>query len=293
MIGEPAAASPRAWRVAEVAVVERVEPVGGEGLEGRRQRRQADALARPPRPAVRPVDRAERRRRGRCVDAIERRGPLDRRRRSASRPGSPSAASSMAGARIGPPRQPAEPRVGIAPGADRAGHRDRQRPAQRDRRVAGSRAGPPRQLPAGARPEPLSAHLATGRRVPDQPERVAADAAAVRHDHAEHGVRRDRRIDRGAARAQDRRGRPRSRGGAARRPRHGVPRASGTGAHGRPSVTSRPGRPGLRAPTGQIVCSCARSRDSGTIAMPSRISVAMNIPSMPSQSAATPPIRRR
>ena len=57
VIAEPAAARPRACRSRELAVVEVVEAVVGEALERRGQRRQADALAGPPRPAVRPVDR--------------------------------------------------------------------------------------------------------------------------------------------------------------------------------------------------------------------------------------------
>ena len=41
-------------------------------------------------------------------------------------------------------------------------------------------------------------------RVPDEPERIAADAAAVGHDDGQDRVRRDRRVDRVAAGAQDR-----------------------------------------------------------------------------------------
>ena len=64
---------------------------------------------------------------------------------------------------------------GRRPGPDRAGHRDRGRPAQRDR----TRGPPARSDAASARdrrpPEPLRASLAARGRVPDQPERVATE----------------------------------------------------------------------------------------------------------------------
>ena len=100
--------------------------------------------------------------------------------------------------------QPAEPPVGVAPRSDRARDRDRQRPAERDRRVSPRRGAPPASA-RGRRPaRTVERELPPGRRVPDQPERVAADPAAARHDHAEHGVRRDRGIHRRPAGAKDR-----------------------------------------------------------------------------------------
>jgi len=113
-------------------------------------------------------------------------------------------------------------------GAQAAG-RDLPRAARRVR-VEGRGRGRP-----AARVEHV---LAPGRRVVDQPERVAADARHVRVDDAERGVRRHHRVDRGPAAREhlepgDRgalvRGRER---GAAREERAGVVRLGRGRAHG-------------------------------------------------------------
>ena len=54
-----------------------------------------------------------------------------------SHAGKPPAASSIAGARRSARVEPAEPLVGVGPGADRAGHRDRRGTAEREPVMAG------------------------------------------------------------------------------------------------------------------------------------------------------------
>ena len=218
----------------------------------------ADALTRPPGPAERPVDAQER---GvapeRRLD--QRRGPLDGLDEPRSMPGSRRRPARWPGPG-GRRRQPAEPGVGIGPGADRARHGDGQRPAQRDRLVAGSPQGG--RVGAGRRPaRPVERDLATGRRVPDQPERIAAEAAALGHDDAQHGVRRDRGVDRRAARSQDRQaGRGRQ---VVRRDDRAVAAAGHRDRHPRPAV----GHAGARSlrPSGSgmddlVLLRCAAAR---------------------------------
>ena len=62
-----------------------------------------------------------------------------------------------------------------------------------------------RRIGRGRRaPRPVECELAARGRVPDQPERVATDPAAVALDHGQDGVRGDRRVNRRPARSEDR-----------------------------------------------------------------------------------------
>ncbi len=103
------------------------------------------------------------------------------------------------------PVEPAVPLVRQAPAVDRAGHGQRgARPALRDR------AQPMAAIPLDARRPPrrpgrLDALGPAGGRVPDQPEPVAAQPAHVGIADRQHGVGRDRRVDRAAARGKHRR----------------------------------------------------------------------------------------
>ena len=101
------------------------------------------------------------------------------------------------------PREASKPLVGVAPRPNGTRNGDRERPSQRQgvhplvaerRRICG------RRRPSRS----VQGVLAAGRRFPHEPERVAADPAARRHDDREDRVRRDGRVDRAAARAQDR-----------------------------------------------------------------------------------------
>jgi hypothetical protein len=93
--------------------------------------------------------------------------------------------------------QPAEPFVRIGPRPDRAGNGDRGRTAHRDRAVARRSKG--RRVDARCRATgAVQRELRPRSRVPDEPERVAAEAAALGRDDTEHSVRRDRGVDRGA-----------------------------------------------------------------------------------------------
>ena len=263
--------------VAEVAVVEGIEAVGRERLERRRQRREPDPLAGSPRPPVRPVDGEEPGASGPSAGRHDRGRPLDRVDEPVpGREAGPCQLDGRGQDRV--PRQPAPGAMRVAPRADGARDRDRERAATRqlgqtagaEERGVGPRAGPPGAVERG---------LPARRRVPGQPERVAADPAGVGHDHREGGIRGDRRVDRGAAGAQDRRARPRSRGGAARRPRRAnraraapAPRAarrSCVRAHA--SALALPVRPVVPALAGPGAtskrCSSRRSRASGIIAM--------------------------
>ena len=156
-------------------------------------------------------------------------------------------------------------RVGVAPRADRARDRDRQRAAPRQLRSARWRAGTRRVRARAGAPGAVERRLPPRRRVPDQPERVAADAAAVGHDD-----RRGRRSSRSPHRRRSRRpagrrARPPSRGGAARRPRRATraragraPRAAGRhGPRSRSPVRRRRHRP---VPPTSNRCSSRRSR---------------------------------
>ena len=89
----------------------------------------------------------------------------------------------------------------LSPGIDRARDVDRQRAALRHRVVAGTTDRLDRQGGGGpaAAVEPVQALVG---RIPDQGERVAAESAGVAVHDGEHRVRRDGRIDRGAARAK-------------------------------------------------------------------------------------------
>ena len=175
---------PRRDPVAEVAVVVGVEALGGQGAQGRGQRGEPDPLAGPPRAPLGPPDAAEPGRprlpaqvRLRGLDGVHQPGPrrepgrrvLDRRRQH----------------RVA--REPAPAAVGVRPGADRARDRDGEGPAQRDPVEAplAQRRG---VHPGGRAPGAIEGDLLAGRLVPHQPERVAADPAAVGHDHAQHGV---------------------------------------------------------------------------------------------------------
>ena len=210
----------------------------------------------------------------------------------------------MAGPRIASrDRRPcaacASPHERTAPGTVIAcGPRNGQASRPRSRRAAAL-------APAGARPDPFRADLPSTRGVPDEPERVATDPATAGQHDTERGVRRDRRVHSRAAGPQD--GQPGRGREVVRRDDRAV-RASGErDRRPRPSVRERTGRAGLGrmgrvgwmshadAPEAladpSSMCSCARSRASGMTAIPSRTSVAMNMPSMPRRSAATPPIR--
>ena len=134
-----------------------------------------------------------------------RRGGASSRPRDEARPtpGSPSRASSIAGASTSardrrPNRACASPHERTAPGTVIAsGPRSGSvvEPARADRARLGAARRPP-----GAVQRRAAAPAASSQ---TEPERVAADPAARRHDDREDGVRRDRRVDRGAARAQD------------------------------------------------------------------------------------------
>ena len=89
----------------------------------------------------------------------------------------------------------------LNPGIHRSGDVDRQRPALRHRLVAGRTDRLDRQRRGGATAavEPVEPPV-TG--IPDEGERVAAEAAGVAVDDGEHRVRRDGRVDGGAARAE-------------------------------------------------------------------------------------------
>ena len=197
----------------------------------------------------------------------------------------------MAGARIAsrdsrPNRAWASPQERTAPGTVIVSGPRRGSAVSPVARSAAASA--PRAGPAGA----VERDLPAGRGVPDQPERVAADAAAVRHDDAQDGVRGDRRVDGRAAGPQDREPgagrevmRRDDRAARAAGERDRGPRPLGRSC--RRDVVERGGRAG--PPTS---CSWRRSWASGTSATTSSTIVAISIPSIPRQSAAKPPIER-
>ena len=185
----------------QLALVEVVPALVGELGQARRQRRQPDDLPGPPRPAVGPVDPEPVRvvpevtREEGAVGLDARHEPVPRREavhRDLDRPAEDLGA-----------RQPSESVVGVAPGPHRAGDGDRHRP------VVGERLHPAgaecRRIRGGGRaPRPVQGDLLPRGLVPDEPERVAADAAAAAHDDAEDGVRGDRRVHGRTAALQDR-----------------------------------------------------------------------------------------
>ena len=187
--------------LAQLAVV-----VGVEALVRERPQRAGEGPQRgPARPGAGPVRAAARRSGTRPSTARCRARRTSGRWRTASpsQAGKPASACSIAAARTAsrdrrPHRPCASPHDRTAPGtviAERAAERDpvealRPRSASAD-------------APDGARPEPLSADLLGRRLVPHQPERVAADPAAVGHDDGEDRVGRDGGVDRVPARRQD------------------------------------------------------------------------------------------
>ena len=275
----PAAAQPARDPLAEVAVVVGVEAVEGEGARASRPAPGAGSSSpgRHGRPAGRqtlrnPAVHGSRprlasvastaldqpvpgREAGRCV--------LDRRRQHR-----------IAG-------EPPPAAVGVGPGPDRARDRDGERTAQRDA-VQAPRAQCRGVHAARRAPGAVERDLLAGRLVPDQPERVAADPAAVGHDHAQHGVRGDRRVDRVPARAPGRRAPRPSRGGAARRRLPGSHARAGRGR----AAGSGIGSSGRHAAHLVLVPAQPADRQEGDAR---RISDATKIPSSPAAWAATPP----
>jgi hypothetical protein len=141
-------------------------------------------------------------------------------------------------------RQAPKAGVGVAPRANRAGHGDRKRPAERHDPV-------PRRPERGGTRARRRATRAVEREqlpprgVPHEPERVPADAARAGHDDGQHGVRRDRGVDGRAAGPKhavpgDRRQVVRGNDGPARpaSDRHGHRQGRGTGRHGSSSAST-------------------------------------------------------
>ncbi len=277
-MGAAGHAQPERDPLAEVAVVVGVEAVEGQGAEGRSQRWEPDQLAGPPgaslgspggcgtRPSMAPGPGLRLHPLHGLHQPCPRREPgrrvLDRRRQHR-----------IAG-------EPAPAAVGVGPGADRTRDRDGERTAQRDP-VQALRAQcrgvhVPRRAPGA-----VEGDLLAGRLVPHQPERVAADPAAVGHHHAQHGVGGDRGINGVTARAPARPAPPASRGGGERRP---LP-----GSHARAGRGRAPGQAWSSVATPPTWCSYRRSRLIGRKAIARRISDATKIPSSPAAWAATPP----
>ena len=130
--------------------------------------------------------------------------------------------------------------------------------------------------------------LSAGRRVPDQPEGIAADPAALRRNDGQRprSWRSPRRPP--SHPGEGRRGRPRSPGDAVRRPRRASRAPAGPGPTG--GRRSR-GVGSDRTGTTPSSSSSRRSWASGSSANPSSTAVAMSIPSIPRASAANPPIK--
>ncbi len=102
-------------------------------------------------------------------------------------------------------RQPAEPGVERAPASDRPRHGHGIHPQRVDRAGGPVPAPQCRDIePARREARGVEPDQPPRLRVPDEREQVAADAAAGRLDKAEHGVGRDRGIDRRPPRLQDR-----------------------------------------------------------------------------------------
>ena len=243
----------------EVARIERLEPVVGDCRQRGRERRLADPLAGVPPPASTAIGREERRRRpdGRREP---RRHPLDD-VAEAGRCGHAVACQLDGRGEQRRARQAPEPGMRVGPRANRARHGDRQRAVERERGHPGRpQTGGVGGVGGGRRPaRSVERDLRPGGGVPDQPERIAADPAAVRHDHGQDGVGRDRRVHRGPAGTQDSEARRRSRGGAARRPRRGC--------RARPGPAPTAGRPVTPAPLRRgRPCRRCRSRAPGCAA---------------------------
>ena len=216
--------------------------------------------------------------------ARARRRPAGRSRSTApmnpSQAGKPARASSMAGPSTSSRRQPPEPRMGVAPRADRARDRDAQRSAPRQRRAVRDPARPrhrPRQhsgpnrsgRAASSRPRPRSAR--TRRRRCRSHCGMTTPRTAFVAIAASTAEPPERRTWSPAAVARW--------CGATTAPCE--PRASGTGAPG--VAVDQPMIPvtGSSAP---------RNRARGRRATRSSTAVATSIPSMPAASAANPPI---
>ena len=194
--GREAARLPRG----DVARVEVVESCIGQPFERARERGQPNHLARPPRPAMRPEDLGEPGTRPhrrldpgrRDLDAADESVPC----REAA-PGQVDGRSEDLRS-----REPPEPGVGVGPRADRARDGDRQRPMEREAfEPASSQGG--RVGGSSRSSRAIERVLAAFGGVPDEPERIAADAAEQRPDDGQRGVRGDGRIDRGPTRPQD------------------------------------------------------------------------------------------
>ena len=102
------------------------------------------------------------------------------------------------GQQILPPCAAAHVGLRVAKGAipavhDRRRGQDRPRPARRERSLGGRAVDP---LSDGQKTPllPLAVH--------HHPDRIAAQSAEMRHDHGQHGPRRDQRLGRGAALSQ-------------------------------------------------------------------------------------------
>ena len=196
----PRRRQPAGQPFAQLAVVVGVEPLAREGGQRARERRQPDPFARSPGTPVGPPHGAEP---GAPPGIADRRGrPLH----GADEPvpgREPGLGLLDRGSQDRVPRQPAPPAVRIGPRPDGARHADPVRSPERDPvqpGVAQPGGGGPGRRPTG----PVERDLFADGLVPHQPERVAADAAAVGHDHAQDRVRGDRRVDRVAARGKDR-----------------------------------------------------------------------------------------
>ena len=202
--------------------VEIGQPGGREPLQGRPKGRKPNPLAKVPWPPVGPVDgvpAACQRPEGRVED---RAGCLDRPHemlvgREAA-PGQLDRGGQQRGNRQVPPA-----RMRVGPGPNRAGDRDRERPAKGQRRQpAGPEGFRVRARRSAARP--VERGLGARGLVPDEPERVAPEAARLAHHDGENRVRRDRGVDRAAALPEDAEA---SRGRQVMRGDHGARAAAG------------------------------------------------------------------
>ena len=263
--------------LAQVPVVEGIEPVARERFERGGEGRQADALTGMPGAAVWSVHGREAGI-GAEFRVDERGGHLHGVDEPV--PGREAGTCQLdgRGQRL-VPRQAAEPRVGVAPRADRAGHGDAEGPAPRE-------AGQPtaaqcRRIARGcAPPGPVQGVVAGGSGIPDQPEGVAPDAAAAGHHDPEDRVGRDRGIHGGATGSQH--VQP-GRGRKVMRRHDRAVRAAG----------QRDRAPGMTVdhPIIPVTGSSApRRRASGRSAITSSTAVATSIPSMPTAVAAKPPM---
>ncbi len=261
----------------EVAFIEGVEAFVGEGLERPGEGRQPDQLPGSPGPttAAEHAQQAGVRPEGRCrarcdgLDGIDEGGPG---REAAARQLDGRGEDVASG-------QPPVAGVGIAPRAHRPGHRDAQWSPLRERRQAlGAQTGGVGRGCAPARA--VERVLRPARRVPDEPERVAAESAVVGDDDAQDRVRGDGRVDGRAALAEDRQAG--LAGEVVRRDDRAMP-AAGKG-HGRPRAAR--GHVGTTPSSSSL----RRRRASGNSATARSTIVAMSMPSTPRRSAAIPPM---